>query len=41
VSAKIRYVCPDCGKVQEFRTLPMYPPLCCGWVMKRIDAAPL
>ena len=32
---KIRYVCPDCGNVKEFRTLPLFPPLCCGWVMRR------
>jgi len=35
VKAKFRYVCPDCGAQREFKRLPLYPPLCCGWVMKR------
>lgn len=34
---KFRYECTDCGLTREFPTLPMSPPLCCGWVMKRID----
>lgn len=36
MKVRFRYECPDCGNTKEFSRLPMEPPTCCGWVMKRV-----